>query len=280
AGRFREDLLFRLNTVEIRLPALRDRRQDIPLLAAHFLRRYAARYHKTVSDGFASDAMELLLRHSWPGNVRELDHAVERAVLISGGYRRDRASVDVWFHVARSVDIGRGGGHGMAPVRAGGARARHPAAADGIERAGCAARARLHAAGPWLQSRRCPRTAALRAEQSRRRHARAASRRARGHRAAAARHGRDRCRDLCVRFVANVTSGESQWRGVARSSPRAAAGPGRGKPWSRRKSFRRHAASRYAGVFRSQWSLGSTPRDLSAGRFAPRAAGAGGRQSR
>jgi len=85
AGRFREDLLFRLNTVEIRLPALRDRRQDIPLLAAHFLRRYAARYHKTVSDGFASDAMELLLRHSWPGNVRELDHAVERAVLMSEG---------------------------------------------------------------------------------------------------------------------------------------------------------------------------------------------------
>ena len=85
ASRFREDLLFRLNTVEIRLPALRDRRQDIPLLAAHFLRRYAARYHKTVSDGFASDAMELLLRHSWPGNVRELDHAVERAVLMSEG---------------------------------------------------------------------------------------------------------------------------------------------------------------------------------------------------
>ena len=85
AGRFCEDLLFRLNTVEIRLLALRDRRQDIPLLAAHFLRRYAARYHKTVSDGFASDAMELLLRHSWPGNVRELDHAVERAVLMSEG---------------------------------------------------------------------------------------------------------------------------------------------------------------------------------------------------
>src|SRR5207237_2115778 len=76
---------FRLNTVQIRLPARRDRRQDIPLLAAHFLRRYAARYHKPVSDGFASDAMELLLRHSWPGNVRELDHAVERAVLMSEG---------------------------------------------------------------------------------------------------------------------------------------------------------------------------------------------------
>jgi DNA-binding NtrC family response regulator len=82
AGRFREDLLFRLNTVEIRLPPLRERRLDVPLLAAHFLRRYAARYGKA-GQGFASDAMELMLRHSWPGNVRELDHAVERAVLMA-----------------------------------------------------------------------------------------------------------------------------------------------------------------------------------------------------
>jgi DNA-binding NtrC family response regulator len=85
AGRFREDLLFRLNTVEIRLPPLRERRADIPLLAAYFLRRYAARYRKAASDGFAPDAMEVLLRHAWPGNVRELDHAVERAVLMAEG---------------------------------------------------------------------------------------------------------------------------------------------------------------------------------------------------
>jgi DNA-binding NtrC family response regulator len=85
AGRFREDLLFRLNTVEIRLPPLRERRPDVPLLAAHFLRRYAARYRKAAGEGFAPDAMELLLRHSWPGNVRELDHAVERAVLMAEG---------------------------------------------------------------------------------------------------------------------------------------------------------------------------------------------------
>ncbi|HEY3220562.1 MAG TPA: sigma-54 dependent transcriptional regulator [Gemmatimonadales bacterium] len=84
AGRFREDLLFRLNTVEIRLPPLRERRADVPLLAAHFLRRYGARYRKAVKE-FAPDAMELLLRHSWPGNVRELDHAVERAVLMTEG---------------------------------------------------------------------------------------------------------------------------------------------------------------------------------------------------
>ncbi len=86
AGRFREDLLFRLNTVEIRLPPLRERRDDIPLLAAHFLRRYAARYRKAAKE-FAPDAMEVLLRHSWPGNVRELDHAIERAMLMAEGGR-------------------------------------------------------------------------------------------------------------------------------------------------------------------------------------------------
>ena len=85
AGRFREDLLFRLNTVEIRVPPLRERRPDIALLAAHFLRRYAGRYRKTLGEGFAPDAMEMLLRHAWPGNVRELDHAVERAVLLAEG---------------------------------------------------------------------------------------------------------------------------------------------------------------------------------------------------
>jgi DNA-binding NtrC family response regulator len=85
AGRFREDLLFRLNTVEIRLPPLRERRPDVPLLAAYFLRRYATRYRKPAGEGFAADAMESLLRHSWPGNVRELDHAVERAVLMAEG---------------------------------------------------------------------------------------------------------------------------------------------------------------------------------------------------
>jgi len=84
AGRFRQDLLFRLNTVEMRLPPLRDRREDVPLLASHFAQRYAARYRKRVSE-FGPDAMEALLRHAWPGNVRELDHAVERAVLLAEG---------------------------------------------------------------------------------------------------------------------------------------------------------------------------------------------------
>jgi DNA-binding NtrC family response regulator len=84
AGRFREDLLYRLNTVEILIPALRDRREDIPLLAANFLMRHAGRYRKAVG-GFRADAMEALLRYGWPGNVRELDHTVERAVLLADG---------------------------------------------------------------------------------------------------------------------------------------------------------------------------------------------------
>src|SRR6476661_7507777 len=83
-GRFRQDLLFRLNTIEIRLPPLRDRREDLPLLAQHFLRQHAQRYRKRLT-GFESGAMQILLEHSWPGNVRELDHAIERAVLMAQG---------------------------------------------------------------------------------------------------------------------------------------------------------------------------------------------------
>jgi DNA-binding NtrC family response regulator len=84
AGRFREDLLYRLNTIEINIPPLRDRREDIPLLAASFLARHAGRYRKTIG-GFRPDAMEALLRYGWPGNVRELDHTIERAVLLVDG---------------------------------------------------------------------------------------------------------------------------------------------------------------------------------------------------
>jgi DNA-binding NtrC family response regulator len=82
AGRFREDLLYRLNTVEIHLPPLRDRREDIPRLATHFLGEYAARYRKSVS-GFDDAGTSAMQAHGWPGNVRELQHAVERAVLMS-----------------------------------------------------------------------------------------------------------------------------------------------------------------------------------------------------
>ena len=84
AGRFRQDLLFRLNTIEIHVPPLRDRRDDIPLLAGHFLRSHARRYRKDVGR-FHPDAVTALHAHPWPGNVRELDHAVERAVLMACG---------------------------------------------------------------------------------------------------------------------------------------------------------------------------------------------------
>ena len=82
AGRFREDLLFRIETVEIRLPPLRERREDIPALASFFLERHARRYRKTLQ-GFDAAALDALLAHPWPGNVRELEHAVERAVLLA-----------------------------------------------------------------------------------------------------------------------------------------------------------------------------------------------------
>ena len=81
AGQFREDLLFRLNTVEIHLPALRERREDIPVLAAHFLARYAGRYRRPVQ-AFDASAIQALKQYSWPGNVRELEHTIERAVLM------------------------------------------------------------------------------------------------------------------------------------------------------------------------------------------------------
>ena len=84
AGRFRQDLLFRLNTIEIRIPPLRDRKEDIPVLARQFLEAHARRYRKEIS-GFEPSALDALLSHPWPGNVRELDHAVERAVLMSSG---------------------------------------------------------------------------------------------------------------------------------------------------------------------------------------------------
>jgi DNA-binding NtrC family response regulator len=81
-GRFRQDLLFRLNTIEIHLPPLRERREDIPLLASHYLSQMAKRYRKPVA-GFEPSALQLLREHSWPGNVRELCHVVERSVLMS-----------------------------------------------------------------------------------------------------------------------------------------------------------------------------------------------------
>ena len=92
-GKFRQDLLFRLNTIAIHLPPLRERREDIPLLAQHFLKQHVERYHKAIT-GFDAGAGEAMQGHAWPGNVRELDHAVERGVLMATG------------KVVRAVDLG------------------------------------------------------------------------------------------------------------------------------------------------------------------------------
>jgi len=81
-GRFRQDLLFRLNTVEIHLPPLRDRREDIQPLAEYFLRKHTEHYRRGAME-FSLQALETLVEHAWPGNVRELDHVIERAVLMS-----------------------------------------------------------------------------------------------------------------------------------------------------------------------------------------------------
>jgi DNA-binding NtrC family response regulator len=81
-GKFRQDLLFRLNTVEIRIPPLRERRDDIPPLAEYFLRQHSERYRRGAMT-FTPQAVDALRAHAWPGNVRELDHVVERALLMS-----------------------------------------------------------------------------------------------------------------------------------------------------------------------------------------------------
>jgi DNA-binding NtrC family response regulator len=84
AGKFRQDLLFRLNTIHIHLPPLRERREDIALLAQHFLKQHVTRYRKAIT-GFDDGAVEAMKNYAWPGNVRELDHSVERGVLMTQG---------------------------------------------------------------------------------------------------------------------------------------------------------------------------------------------------
>ncbi|HUZ94540.1 MAG TPA: sigma-54 dependent transcriptional regulator [Edaphobacter sp.] len=104
AGRFREDLLFRLNTVEINLPPLRERRDDIPALAGYFLARYAARYRRTIL-GLEPAALQTMLRYSWPGNVRELDHTMERAVLMARGDRIEAPDLGLQSQPAPSQSL-------------------------------------------------------------------------------------------------------------------------------------------------------------------------------
>lgn len=81
-NRFRQDLLYRINTIEVEIPPVRDRIEDIPLLANHFLKHYASRYNKSVTK-ISDAAMTRMHKHPWPGNIREIQHAVERAVILS-----------------------------------------------------------------------------------------------------------------------------------------------------------------------------------------------------
>jgi two-component system response regulator PilR (NtrC family) len=99
-GRFREDLYYRLNVISIEIPPLREREEDIPLLAAHFLRLYAEENDRDVV-GFTSQAMDALTSYSWPGNVRELQNAVERAVVLCRG---DTIEVDELPQAARGTE--------------------------------------------------------------------------------------------------------------------------------------------------------------------------------
>ena len=100
AGRFRQDLLFRLNTIQIHLPALRERRDDIDLLAQHFLRQHVGRYRKAIT-GFDEEAAGAMRAYAWPGNVRELNHAIERAVLMATG--KVVRAADLALNAAASV---------------------------------------------------------------------------------------------------------------------------------------------------------------------------------
>ncbi len=84
AGRFREDLYYRLNVVPITLPALRERESDIPMLAGHFIEKYNRKLNKKI-EGIADDALALLQAYAWPGNIRELENLMERLVLFADG---------------------------------------------------------------------------------------------------------------------------------------------------------------------------------------------------
>jgi two-component system response regulator AtoC len=106
-GKFREDLYYRLNVIPIQVPPLRERKEDIPLLALHFLKKFSIENGKHLND-FSPEAMELLLRHDWPGNVRELENSVERAVIVAAG------SLVQAENLTLEAGVGAKGGMGMA----------------------------------------------------------------------------------------------------------------------------------------------------------------------
>ncbi len=132
AGRFREDLYYRLNVITVHVPALRERAGDVPLLAAFFLDRYTEKNRKHLK-GFSPQAMDILLRHDWPGNVRELENAIERAVILAtGDYVTER---ELPLHLGTggtggTAGTGGGGGNGGSAGTGGSGNA--PADGDGL----------------------------------------------------------------------------------------------------------------------------------------------------
>ena len=100
-GTFRQDLLYRINTVEVRVPPLCERVEDIPLLAQHYLAYYAKKYHKLVKL-ITPEAMDRLKRYAWPGNIRELQHAIERAVIMTDSDTLQESD----FLLSRSITSG------------------------------------------------------------------------------------------------------------------------------------------------------------------------------
>jgi DNA-binding NtrC family response regulator len=106
AATFREDLFYRLNVVTIDMPPLRQRPSDIPLLAAHFLDRFAAANGKTIT-GFTDDALARLAHYAWPGNVRELENAVERAVVVARGESITASDLPPGIGVAVATSVAR-----------------------------------------------------------------------------------------------------------------------------------------------------------------------------
>jgi two-component system response regulator HydG len=117
AGRFREDLFYRLNVVTLFVPSLRERQEDIPLLAQEFLVRFAEKNHKSIK-GFTPQAMDRLLRHPWPGNVRELMNAVERGVVLSRGEYLDETELSL-LPPGQGVPVSPSGGEAAREATAG-----------------------------------------------------------------------------------------------------------------------------------------------------------------
>jgi two-component system response regulator HydG len=104
SGHFREDLYYRLNVIPIQLPPLSKRRNDIPLQARYFMRRFAAEQGKDINE-FSSEAMRLLLDYPWPGNVRELENCIEHAVVLAKGNRIEVADLPSALHLAPSLAV-------------------------------------------------------------------------------------------------------------------------------------------------------------------------------